>query len=43
MGEAQGILRLVGTQLFGLAQDIVSEGMTLEDDILEFVVDEFSR
>ena len=43
MYEAQGIVCGIGAQLFGIAEDVVSKGMSFEEDILKLVVDQFGR
>ena len=41
--EAQGIVCGIGAQLLCLTKDVMSEGMSCKEDILEFIVDQFGR
>ena len=38
--ETQEIIRLIGSQLLCLAEDVMTQRMVIEKDILEFVVDQ---
>ena len=42
-GEALGVGRGVSTQLVGLSQYVMPQGMTLEDDVLKLVKNQFGR
>ena len=40
--KAEGIVSGIGAQLLRIAKDVMAEGMTFEQQVFEFIIDQFS-